>query len=237
LKERVLPFLDVIDDEAARIGSVNTIHNVDGRLRGYSTDGAGFLHTLADAKFAVVGKRALLLGAGGSSRAVAFALAGAGATVQIANRTQARAEELAALVNKWRPQAASAAEWGGAADEFDLLVNATSLGMSPREDEMPALPAQGLRPAVLVCDLIYAPPETRLLAFARRQGCANLNGVAMLAAQGALSLSLWTGLPLERIPTALMEQVVRDNLPGAIPAEEPTSPAARVLLPKREEQE
>lgn len=221
LKERVLPLLDVVDENAARIGSVNTIHNVDGRLHGHSTDGAGFLHTLKPADFAPAGKRALLLGAGGSARAVAFALAGAGADVQIANRTRARAEELAGQVNKWLPGSASVAEWGGASDEFDLLVNATSLGMSPREGEMPALPAQGLRPGVLVYDLIYAPPETRLLALAREQDCATLNGAGMLAVQGAVSLSIWTGLLFDAIPLALMEQAARENLPESAPSPQP----------------
>ncbi len=166
LKERVLPFLDVVDDEAARIGSVNTIHNRDGRLYGYSTDGAGFLRSLEEAGQPTQGGKCLLLGAGGSARAVAFALASRGSHCRIANRTEERAVALAADVNRWYPGSASVAGWGAEAGAFDLLVNTTSLGMHPNEDALPALPPDAFAARPFVYDLIYAPPQTKLLALA-----------------------------------------------------------------------
>ena len=204
-KEAVLPLLDVVDEDARRIGSVNTIHNVGGVLHGSSTDGPGFLHSLTALGEPTEGRRALVLGAGGSARAVAFALAGRGGRVQIANRTEARARELAGRVNAAYPGAASVAGWGEEAGEFDLLVNTTSLGMAPHEDTMPALPPGTFGREILVYDLVYAPPETRLLAQARRAGCRAVNGLKMLAAQGALSLGLWAGVAWEDLPLGIME--------------------------------
>lgn len=204
LKEVVSRYLDDLDDEAARIGSVNTIHNVAGRLRGYSTDGAGFLRALEAAGETIAGRQAYVLGAGGSARAVSFALAGRGATVQIANRTAERAAALAAQVNRFYPDAARTAGWGSEAAPFDLLVNTTSLGMHPHLETAPALPPGTLRPGLFVYDLVYAPSETALLAQARAAGCRTENGLGMLVFQGALSLSLWTGLPVADLPIEAM---------------------------------
>lgn len=204
LKEVVSGHLDDLDDEAARIGSVNTIHNVAGRLRGYSTDGAGFLRALEAAGETTEGRQAYVLGAGGSARAVSFALAGRGAMVQIANRTAERAAALAAQVNRFYPDAARTAGWGSEAAPFDLLVNTTSLGMHPHLETAPALPPGTLRPGLFVYDLVYAPPETALLAQARAAGCRTENGLGMLVFQGALSLSLWTGLPVADLPIEAM---------------------------------
>lgn len=209
LKEIVLAFLDTISDESRRIGSVNTIHNRDGVLHGESTDGPGFLRALADLAGPLPpGRRALLLGAGGSARAVAFALAGQGWHLSIANRTQERAQELAGRLSMFYPCAATVVEWGGEAGEFDLIVNTTSLGMHPQEETMPALPPGALAPGRLVLDLVYAPPETRLLREARRAGCRASNGLGMLVYQGALSLALWAGLPPEHMPVDSMAEAV-----------------------------
>ena len=212
LKELVLPYLDEVDESAARIGSVNTIHNQSGRLVGYSTDGAGFLRSLEDAGQRASGQRALILGAGGSARAVAFALAGQGTVCTIVNRTSARGEALAEAVNRWFPQRASAASVEAEVGPVDLVVNTTSAGMHPQEDTLPPLPPNVFVSQPFVCDLIYAPPLTRLLARAEEVGCRTSNGIAMLAHQGAASLAIWTGRPVSEIPVAVMEQAVRASL-------------------------
>lgn len=212
-KEAVLPLLDVVDEDARRVGSVNTIHNVNGVLHGYSTDGPGFLRSLEVLGEPARGRRALILGAGGSARAVAFALTGQGGQVQIANRTEARARELAERLNAHHPGAASVVGWGDEADGFDLLVNTTSLGMAPHEDAMPAIPPGTFERDVLVYDLVYAPPETRLLARARQSGLRAVNGLGMLVAQGALSLSRWSGLSWDALPLGIMEEAVRTAPP------------------------
>lgn len=214
LKELVLPYLDGVEDAAAQIGSVNTIHNENGRLTGYSTDGAGFLQSLESVGQSTDGREVYVLGAGGSARAVAWAMASRGSRCRIANRTPARSEALAAGINLVYPGRASAVEWGAETEPFDLLVNTTSLGMQPREAEMPLLPPGALSGKPFVCDLIYAPAQTRLLAAAEAAGCGMLNGLGMLVYQGAISLSIWTGRPLSEMPVAVMEQAVRASLPG-----------------------
>ena len=216
-KEAVLPLLDVVDEGARRIGSVNTVHNVGGVLHGYSTDGPGFLRSLEELGERVEGRRALVLGAGGSARAVAFALAGRGGRVQIANRTQTRAQELADRLNTFFPGAATVVGWGGDAEDFDLLVNTTSLGMDPHPDTMPALPPGTFDRRALVYDLVYAPPETRLLAAAGCAGCRAVNGLKMLVAQGALSLGYWTGTAWGDLPLGIMEEAVRGGASPVFP--------------------
>ena len=211
LKELVLPYLKV-SPTALLAGSVNTLHNRNGVLHGDSTDGRGFLRSLEDAGQTGTGRQVLLLGAGGSARAVAFALASQGSFCCIANRTPARAKALAAEVNRAYPGSAAVAGWGSETDPFDLLVNTTSLGMHPNEEAIPALPPEAFALRPFVYDLIYAPVQTRLLALAKNAGCETMNGVKMLVHQGALSLSLWTGLPVDEIPVAVMEQAVRASL-------------------------
>ena len=212
LKELVLPYLDAVDDVAAQIGSVNTIHNKDGTLTGYSTDGAGFVRALESVGQSAEGREAYILGAGGSARAVAWALAAAGSQCRIANRTLSKSEALASDISRVYPGRAQAAGWGADTTLFDLLVQTTSVGMSPRPGEMPALPPGAFEAGPFVCDLIYAPAKTRLMEHAEAVGCQTMNGVKMLVYQGALALSLWTGLPLSGMPTEEMEQAVLASL-------------------------
>lgn len=214
LKELVPPLLDTLSDEARRIGAVNTIVNQGGVLHGDSTDGEGFLRALAEAgRPELGGQRVLLLGAGGSARAVAFALAAQGCEVVVANRTAQKAHALAAAVRDCYPGRASAAGWGESVGTVDLVVNATSLGLSPHTESLPALPPGVLDTRPFVYDLIYNPGETRLLQVAREAGCPVSNGLGMLVWQGALSLALWTGRPLAEMPIAAMMQAISPAAP------------------------
>ena len=215
LKELVLPYLDAVDEDAARIGSVNTIVNYEGRLTGYSTDGIGFLRSLEEAGEGTENRQVCLLGAGGSARAVGFALASRGSVCTIVNRTAARAEALAAEINAVYPGHAEVAGRGAGTRPYDLLVNTTSVGMTPRGGEMPMLPAGVFDGKPFVCDLIYSPARTRLMEQAAAAGCQTMNGVKMLVQQGAISLSLWTGLPVSDIPAAVMERAVLATLSTA----------------------
>jgi shikimate dehydrogenase len=209
LKELIPPHLDSLDPVAERLGVVNTIVNRDGHLRGYSTDGPGFLEALAALAWPARGQSVYVIGAGGSARAVADSLASAGNRLQIANRTGERAQRLAAEISARFPGSADYAPWGEMLRPADLVVNTTSLGMHPREEEMPLLPPGLLEGRPRVYDLIYAPEETLLLSRARAHGCEASNGLGMLVYQGALSLSLWTNRPVTEIPVAAMERAVR----------------------------
>jgi shikimate dehydrogenase len=214
-KEALLRLLDEIDEEASLIGAVNTIVFRKERTVGYNTDAPGFLAALRAEGFAPEGKRAVVLGAGGSARAVTVALARLGAPVTIANRTEARArelaEELAAKIPRSRISAMGQDEETLRLElaRAELLVNTTSVGMSPRVEEMPPVPESAFRPGLFVYDLIYNPLETRLLRSAAERGARVANGAGMLAQQGALALELWTGQPA---PARLMEQVVVEAL-------------------------
>ncbi|BDI32977.1 shikimate dehydrogenase (NADP(+)) [Capsulimonas corticalis] len=209
LKELVLPHLDRVDEAAARIGSVNTIHNDNGVLTGYSTDGVGFISDLDRLGWPSANVTVALLGAGGSARALAYALAERGGHVVIANRTAERSEALAALVNRYFPESASVAPWGGAAGRpIDLMVNTTSLGMSPNTETAPALPESAFEGVGYVYDLIYKPAETRFLASAREAGCKTSNGLGMLVRQGAASLKIWLGSPVPSSALEAMELAV-----------------------------
>ena len=197
-KENVIRFLDEVSPEAERIGSVNTISNTGGRLRGETTDGEGFLRGLEAAGADIRGKRAVVLGAGGSARAVLYSLVKRGAGVTIINRTAERGEKLAREINELTsPGAVQSAPMSPdnlkeAVERADLLVNCTSVGMWPNVNESPC-PEQLLHPGLLVYDLVYNPPRTELMQAAERAGASAISGLKMLVYQGAASLNIWTG--------------------------------------------
>jgi len=215
-KERVIGLLDWVSPEALEIGSVNTVHNVDGVLKGYSTDGEGFMRSLEAEGKSADGSRAVVLGAGGSARAVTHALAVHGAHVAVVNRTVGRAIDLAEQMNAVlsdehdavRAVALDSPEAPQVVAEADLLVNCTSVGMHPNTGEQP-VPSEWLHDGLFVYDLIYNPLKTRLLEAAEAVGARIANGVGMLVYQGAASLEIWTG----RKPSAdTMKQAVLDGL-------------------------
>ncbi len=201
-KEAVMAYLDRVDEWARLVGAVNTIHNSGGELVGYNTDGLGFLRALGEAGgFDPTGCRALLLGAGGSARAVVCALAEAGTgSLTIANRTLDRAERLAGLARAQGlkceaiPIDPAVDVLLAACKEADLIVNCTTLGMlhGPGEGCTPLnkelIPAKSF-----VYDLVYNPPETPLLREAIQAGASRLGGLHMLVYQGAASFKIWTG--------------------------------------------
>lgn len=205
-KEKVLQFMDEVDNLASMIGAVNTIVNQKGRLIGFNTDVEGFLRGLCDdAKFVPVGKRALVLGAGGVARAVSFALLREEVSyLAIANRTLARAEILTASLPKYSVAKNMQTEllavpWQktklrAIASHCQLIVNCTTMGMrhSTLEGQSP-LAFVSIPEGALVYDLVYNPSETPLLKIAREAGANILGGLPMLVYQGAASFKLWTG--------------------------------------------
>ena len=201
-KGAVIPFLDEMDDWATAAGAVNTIVSRDGRLTGHNTDGVGFLRALRDeAGFSPEGRRALVLGAGGSARAVVLALSRSNiAGLTIANRTLSKAQTLAELAQQ-NGVAASAMglerdRLTPVAKEADLIVNCTSVGMvrGPDENGAPLLGDQ-IPSTALVNDLVYNPKETPLLREAEAAGAKTLGGIYMLVYQGASAFEMWTGKP------------------------------------------
>lgn len=197
-KQDALRLIDEIDPLAERIGAINTVVNRDGRLHGYNTDAEGFLRSLREeAGFDPTGKRVLIVGAGGAARAVAFALANAGADhIVIANRTVRRAQVLADAVSSATGAKAEASPLPPTKGDtfFDLIVQCTSVGMQGGAEEGQSPDVTALISATtLVSDLVYNPLETPLLRKAREGGAKVSGGLGMLVYQGAAAFSLWTG--------------------------------------------
>ena len=198
-KEELVPLMDWLDPLAKKCGAVNTVSIKNGKYYGYNTDGAGFLRALADLGVEGAGKKVLLLGSGGAAKAVAAALAEAGAWVTVANRTLAKAEELCRM----EPDRITAAGFEmnilcKLAKESDVLVNCTSLGMAGTGAEFGDLSfVDALPPGSAVCDAIYAPAETALLRRAREMGHPAMNGMGMLLHQAILALEQFTGQALD----------------------------------------
>jgi shikimate dehydrogenase len=201
-KERILLLLDELDPLAERIGAVNTVVNHQGRLRGHNTDILGFAQALRrDGGFDPRGCHAVILGAGGAARAVAVALIdGGAASLTVTDIDQQRAAAFVRVLagegrTALRAVPPAGPELAAAASACQLLVNCTPIGMrhSAAENDTP-IPPELIPSGALVFDLVANPPETRLLAEARRRGARGVSGMAMLVYQGAESFRLWTGL-------------------------------------------
>ena len=182
---------DDLSPAAATLGSVNTVvARPGGRLFGDSTDGPGFLSALTESGIAVDGRRVLVLGAGGATRAVVLALGRAGADVVVAARRAEAAEAVARLAPGARSVPLDDA--ADVAAHSDVVVNTTPLGMAAG-DPLPLDPSS-LSAGQAVVDLVYHPAETALLAAARSRGAQAVNGLGMLVHQAALAFGLWTGV-------------------------------------------
>ena len=195
-KVSVMEYLDEVDPVARQIGAVNTITRDGERLVGANTDWLGVIKAL-ESVTRLDGSRAVVLGAGGTARAVVYGLQQRGAEVSILNRTEVRAQELA--------EATGAMRWGPleALEDtpHDILVNTTSVGL--QSDETPVSPGM-LRPQSVVMDAVYDPEHTRLLRDAEAQGARIVAGKWMLVHQAAEQIRLWTGreAPVEAMAAA-----------------------------------
>jgi 3-dehydroquinate dehydratase / shikimate dehydrogenase len=175
-----------VDDDARRIGALNTIFVENGRWLGRNTDLQGFLQPLDDRQIDVRGRRVSVLGAGGSARSVVVALESRGADVTVHARDRARAEAVASIGS------ANVGPWPPERGRWDVLVNCTPIGMHPKRDDSPVL-ARDLENGSVVYDLVYNPTETMLLRDARAAGCQTIGGLDMLVAQAVEQFSWWTG--------------------------------------------
>ncbi|MBN2548570.1 MAG: shikimate dehydrogenase [Anaerolineales bacterium] len=216
-KQAVMPFLDELTPSAQAIGAVNTISHLPSGLLGDNTDAPGFLAHLAGLlsgvweRPAAHAPHALLLGAGGSARAVAYGLAQAGWRVSLAARRLDQARQVARLCAQDEagaiPLEQNALDGFLQHNEPDLLVNTTPLGMWPQVQDCP-WPAGLPLPQALVYDLVYNPAQTVLLQRARAAGCKASNGLGMLVEQAALSFERWTGRSPSRL---VMRQAITEQ--------------------------
>ena len=194
-KTEVLPFLDKIEGLAKKVGAVNTIINRRGRLIGYNTDCEGALEALEE-KMDLRGKRVVLLGAGGAARAIGFGLKERGVPLIVVNRSKERGWALSKELRCNYLPISSLARMKEGELETDILINATSLGMVPREGETP-IPKKFLKKGMVVMDIVYEPLQTRLLREAKEKGCVTVDGLEMLIRQGMAQFEIWTGRRLK----------------------------------------
>jgi shikimate dehydrogenase len=207
-KVRILPLLDGLHPSAEEVGAVNTVRNEGGRLVGFNTDGEGAVSFLRERLGSLKGRRAVILGAGGAARALAFSLLREGAELTVLNRTPSKARRLASELGRRGGEVG----WGGlgreevrdALSRADLLINATPVGMD-REGET-LVTSDLMHRGLFVMDLVYHPPETALMREARKAGARAENGLGMLLHQAALSFTLFTG---RRAPLEVMRRALR----------------------------
>jgi len=209
-KTTIMPCLDGLDVSAEAAGAVNTVKNDGGRLIGYNTDGDGLIRSLAqEFGFDVRGASIAIIGAGGAARGAVAALCRAGAgRIVIANRTSDRAAEIVATLSPGFPATGLTAvsdlrELAAHLADIDVLVNTTSVGMN--RDRLSFLDLTWLPRTARVYDMVYAPPLTPLLLEADALGLKVANGLGMLAAQGELAFTIWTGVTP---PSGLMKSVL-----------------------------
>lgn len=210
-KVEVLKYLNEIAPDAALMGVVNTVRREGDKLIGENTDGKGFIRSLRqDAGIDPAGQKFVILGAGGAARAIGVEAALAGAQqITIVNRTPARGEALAALLNEKTETSASFVEWKttyAIPDDTDIVVNATSIGLFPNVMAKPDVDFATITPAMTVCDVIPNPPQTPFLHQVAVRGATTLDGLGMLVYQGAIGFTMWTGL---EAPVAVMHQALQ----------------------------
>lgn len=203
-KQKIIPYLDKIDKEAENIGAVNTVANQNGIWTGYNTDGRGYYRSLTHSFPAVQPgtSTVLIIGAGGGARGIYHVLVSEGfARVDLTNRTEEKAVE---LLHSNKSNTPSAVLTLGQAEErlgeYDIIIQTTSVGMEPSEDQIP-LSVKNIKPEAIASDIVYKPLNTRFLQEAAERGANIHHGHAMLLYQAQYAYEIWTGdkVPLDSI--------------------------------------
>jgi shikimate dehydrogenase len=206
LKEQIISLLDTITPLASAIGAVNTVKVLEGSLQGHNTDGEGFIESLTTKGYDFRNKKAVILGAGGSAKAIAVALAQREVELHILNRTELKAKRLAKHISALGGKASwgilDSGQW---LKSVDLLIQTTPVGMRGEEY---LFNLKGINSLSWVIDLIYHPIITPFLLEAASYGCRTMNGLEMLLYQGALAWRFWLNMeaPISVMRKALLEE-------------------------------
>jgi shikimate dehydrogenase len=210
-KIQAAKYVDKIDPLARQIGSVNTLYNKNGKIYGYNTDGIGALEALKKSRVKIKGTRILLLGNGGSARAIAFTLLKNGAKITIAGRNTKKILKLVKdiktkyknidyiLINKIDKKYM---------ENINIIINSTPVGMTPDINKIPIEPELILKKQT-VFDIVYSPHMTKLLKVSKDKGCKIIHGIEMLVNQGATQFEIWTG---KKAPLSVMQKAVKGLL-------------------------
>jgi shikimate dehydrogenase len=220
-KRVMLNVCDEVATAAQLAGAVNTVHIVDGRLIGYNTDGRGLMESLKDeAGMELSGKRAVILGTGGAAGAalVGMVLERAGHVTLVGRRVEVAEDMIENVSDRLRETGAEAVPFGpearAAVEAADVVVNATPLGMDPK-DELP-VPQEWLQPGQIVADMVYRPAVTPLMAAAAARGARAVGGLGMLVAQGAIAIEIWNQGVQTRAPRDVMRSAAESSLAGPV---------------------
>jgi len=216
-KERIVDYLDELSDSANIVNAVNTVVNENGKLHGYNTDVEGIIKTLEEYKDEINEKMVSVIGAGGAARAVIYTLINRFniEKINIINRTMGKAEALKdyftskMLFEKIKTYELSPPDIIKILNKSKLIVNASSIGMMPDEDDSPTTIAESFNDNQIVFDLVYNPRRTKFLSIAESQGATVLNGLKMFVEQGAKAFEFWTNeiMPTEKILEILNKEL------------------------------
>jgi len=195
-KIMIIKELDEVETSAARMNSVNTIVNRNGKWCGYNTDGDGFCVSLMLEGCEIKGKNILVIGAGGAARAVCYKLAEYGAqSITITSRTAEKIHIIGKMVKEYSNT--QFFEELDTSKHYDIIINSTPLGMFPKENENPCTFMEIIDENTVCCDLIYNPSKTIFLKEAEKKGAKILNGLGMLVLQGILAFELFNDVKLD----------------------------------------
>ncbi len=196
-KQAVMAYLDGISEAADAIGAVNTIERGEYGLIGHNTDWSGFSADLDTLGVEVAGRDCIVIGSGGSARAITYALLKRQANVHIYARRIDAADDIVSSFAPWFDapiHTHALAELDNLSTDNALLINTTPLGMTPKVAQSIWPENRPIAPSAFVYDLVYTPAETKLMRQARQSGAQAANGLGMLLQQGAHAFKLWTGV-------------------------------------------
>ena len=195
-KVNIIKYLDSIDENAKLIGAVNTINNKGGILKGYNTDGIGFVKSILDKNYEIKNKKVMIIGAGGACRSIAIELAANGVkSIEIRNRSLERANEIIKSINdnfNTYAKCSKDAIDGSSLMNVDILINTTPIGME--NDLCPIDTNIKIDKNLLVCDIVYKPQDTVFLKWARKNNLDIIYGIDMLINQAFEAFKIWTGI-------------------------------------------
>lgn len=215
-KQKIIPYLDELNEEAERIGAVNTVVHRHGRWVGYNTDGKGYVRSLHEQHpflFADKNIKIAIIGAGGAARGIYDALVTEGfRSIDIANRTRSSADVIAALQQEQTTtNVLSLAAFEQATSKYDLIIQTTSVGMKPAQEKSILSSEVSFKKDSVLSDIVYQPIETTFLKRAKKRGTFIHHGHTMLLYQAQYAFELWTGL---RVPLGNMEKQLSQILEG-----------------------
>ena len=206
-KERIIPFLDEVDDAVRACGAVNTVENRQGKLIGHITDGLGMLHAIEEGGVATTCADALVLGGGGAARVAAYEFLVRGGRVTLAVRNKEKGMQLVKELADTQMDGMARIDLctlGEICRAHDILINCTPVGMYPRIDESP-VDGDVVSRCKAVFDAVYNPRETRLLSLARERGVNCIEGLGMLFYQAVEAQKIWLGEEYIATPTQQKE--------------------------------